>query len=89
MTLPRNYDELRLSGPEEPDEPKMVECEECFGAGEAWVTLDSLDPAKDNYLSIWWARHCETCHGTGEVEADADEYENERGDWMRDMRDGL
>ena len=41
MTLPRDYDTWRLSGPEEPDEPKMVE------------------------------------------------YENERGEWLRDRRDGL
>lgn len=32
---------------------------------------------------------CDECHGKGEVEADAEEYETERGEWLRDRRDGL
>jgi ssDNA-binding Zn-finger/Zn-ribbon topoisomerase 1 len=74
MTLPRDYDQWRLSGPEEPDEPKMEECPECSGKG----------------MIVWnfGCDKCETCHGTGEVEAEAEEYENERGEWLRDRRDG-
>lgn len=75
MTLPRNYDTLRLSGPEEPDEPRMEECPECEGTSTITGRFSSYK--------------CETCHGTGEVEADAEEYENERGEWLRDRRDGL
>jgi hypothetical protein len=79
MTLPRDYDTWRLQGPEEPDEPKMETCPECKGKG----------------MTVWnfTCDECETCNGTGEVEADAEEYKNERGDWllerMRDRRGGL
>jgi len=47
VTLPRNYDKWRLSGPEEPDD----------------MTDEELEAAE--------------------------EHENERGDWLRDRRDGL
>jgi hypothetical protein len=80
MTLPRDYDDWRLSGPEEPDEPPY-ECKFC--GDPSWV-----DPSDQEYCNI-------EDHGSKDEflpsEPDPDEYE--RGDWlyerMRDRRDGL
>lgn len=89
MTTPRNYDTWRLSGPEEPDEPHMETCPDCKGHG-AFVIIEEAEvfirgePGLVNRIPK--PTTCETCHGTGEVEADAEEYENERGDWLRDRR---
>jgi DnaJ-class molecular chaperone len=91
MTLPRNYDEMHLSGPEEPDEPQIKNCPNCHGHGAVAIIEepDLIFPGKKGVLDRGPdLAICETCDGTGEVEADADEYENERGDWLRDRRDG-
>ena len=74
MTLPRDYDTWRLSGPDE-YELTPVECPECHGTGMVVINCA--------------ADKCRECEGSGLILLDAEEYENERGDWLRDRRDGM
>ena len=89
MNIPRDYDTWLLRGPDEPDEPKMETCPECLGTGDACAILGGPDTGETPNIYIVARPKCHECHGTGEVEAEFEEYETERGEWLRDRRDGL
>lgn len=66
------YDEWRLSGPDEHQEPEMTECGWCDGYGENRVHPD--DPC---------AGKCRNCGGSGEVPVEAEEPD---GDYQYERR---
>lgn len=66
--LPANYDEWRLRGPDEHDDPEMVVCPSCDGDGHI-----------ERYNTVF---ACGRCCGSGEVSEPLDvldeDYEYER-----------
>ena len=67
MTLPRDYDTWRLSGPDELPDQEMAECDQCDGTGTH--VRDEHDTG----------RPCHVCGGSGEVPVEHDEPD---GDYL-------